>query len=193
MNTKNNQRFRSMDQKLKATLLELMKTTEFERITVKKICETACVNRSTFYAHYSDIFEIMEQMEEYLSQELLGGYASCALKATKGNAFFPTWLFIPFLYHIKKHSYFYKIVLRQRQEFPLAQVYEPVWTQIITQICQAAGITSEAEIMYHYVYFQAGFKMVMRRWVDTGCQESEEAMARILRHCVPGIWNYNVT
>lgn len=134
-------------------------------------------------------FFIMEEMEDYLSQELSAGYSSSALKAVKENAFFPTWLFIPFLHHIKKHSYFYKIVLRQRQDFPLAHAYEPVWTQIITRICGAVGITSETEIMYHYVYFQAGFKMVMRRWVDTGCQESEEAMAQILRNCAPGIWN----
>ena len=62
MNIRNNQRFRDMDKKLKTTFLDLLNTMEFEKITVKIICEKAQVNRSTFYAHYSDIYEIMEQM-----------------------------------------------------------------------------------------------------------------------------------
>lgn len=65
MNTKNNQRYRDMDKKLKSTLLELLKNTDFEKVTVKKLCETACVNRTTFYAHYADIYEMMGQMEEH--------------------------------------------------------------------------------------------------------------------------------
>lgn len=60
MNTKNNQRFQDMDIRLKSALLELMKDSDFEKITVKQICEKAQVNRSTFYAHYTDIYDIME-------------------------------------------------------------------------------------------------------------------------------------
>ena len=148
MNTKNNQRFRDMDKKLKATMLELLETTDFEKITVKSICETAHVNRSTFYAHYSDVYEIMEQMEEHLNEELLESYSGSPQEG-----------------------------------------YEPMWNQIIKPKCIAAGITSESEMLYYFVYFQAGFTMVLRRWVDTGCQESEEAVARIIENCIPAIWN----
>lgn len=52
MNTKNNQRFRETEIHMEAAMLKLLKNTEFEKITVKKICETAEVNRSTFYAQY---------------------------------------------------------------------------------------------------------------------------------------------
>ena len=64
-----------------------------------------------------------------------------------------------------------------------------MWNQIIKPKCIAAGITSESEMLYYFVYFQAGFTMVLRRWVDTGCQESEEAVARIIENCIPAIWN----
>lgn len=185
MNTKNNQRFQNMDRKLKSTLLELLKTMDFEKITVKKICETAQVNRSTFYAHYTDIFDVMNQMEEHLNQELLESYTADDLNDDIG---FPSWPFIPFLRHIKKHQYFYKISLQHRKDFPIKQGFEPVWTQIIKPKCEAAGITSENEIMYYFVYFQAGFTMVLKRWVDTGCQESEEEMALTLHKCLPAIW-----
>lgn len=186
MNTKNNQRFRDMDKKLKATMLELLETTDFEKITVKSICETAHVNRSTFYAHYSDVYEIMEQMEEHLNEELLESYSG---SPQEKDSIFPLWPFIPFLRHIKKHACFYRTALKQRRDFPLKQGYEPMWNQIIKPKCIAAGITSESEMLYYFVYFQAGFTMVLRRWVDTGCQESEEAVARIIENCIPAIWN----
>lgn len=186
MNTKNNQRFRDMDKKLKDTLLELLKEMSFEKITVKRICEKAGVNRSTFYAHYTDIFETMEQMEEHLHQELLASYAKQPLEKSE---IFPVWPFIPFLRHIKKHRYFYKIVLKERKEFPLKQGYEEMWNQIIKPNCEAVGILSESEMMYYFVYFQAGFTFALKRWTDNGCQESEEEIARIIQNCVPAIWN----
>ena len=55
MNTKNNQRYQETEIRMEAAMLKLMEHTDFEKITVKKICETAGVNRSTFYAHFTDI------------------------------------------------------------------------------------------------------------------------------------------
>lgn len=184
MNTRNNQRFRDMDTKLKEALLELLRKMDFEKITVKMVCETAGVNRSTFYAHYSDLYEMMDQMEEHLNRELLESYES---DEAPGGPGLPDWPFIPFLRHIRKHAYFYRITLQQRRSFPLKQGYEGLWNQIIKPGCQAAGITSEAEMMYYFVYFQAGFTMVLKRWVDTGCRESEEELAEIIERCIPAV------
>ncbi len=44
--------------------LSLLKTKSFHDITVKELCETADVNRGTFYLHYKDIYEMMERLEE---------------------------------------------------------------------------------------------------------------------------------
>lgn len=189
MNTKNNQRFRDMDIRLKDTMLELLKTKDFETITVKALCEAAQVNRSTFYAHYTDILEMMEQMETHLNEKLLESYAAAPAEELAKSSGFSVWPFIPFLRHIKAHRYFYQPALRQRREFPLKQGFEGLWEQIVRPRCEAAGITSESEMMYYFVYFQAGFTMVLKRWVDTGCQEPEEKIAQLLQNCVPGIWN----
>lgn len=59
MNTKNNQRFKDTEIRMQSVMLELMKYMEFEKITVKKICEKAQVNRSTFYAHFIDIYDML--------------------------------------------------------------------------------------------------------------------------------------
>lgn len=59
MNTKNNQRFKDTEIRMQSVMLEFMKHMEFEKITVKKICEKAQVNRSTFYAHFIDIYDMI--------------------------------------------------------------------------------------------------------------------------------------
>ena len=41
------------------TLLELLKSSPFEEIKVSDICDKALINRSTFYAHYSDKYELL--------------------------------------------------------------------------------------------------------------------------------------
>lgn len=44
----------------------LMRTTAFDKISVKEICSGAGVTRSTFYAYFADLYDLIEQMEEHL-------------------------------------------------------------------------------------------------------------------------------
>lgn len=47
---------------LYATLLELMKEKTFEEIKVSDICNKALVNRSTFYSHYQDKYDLFSEL-----------------------------------------------------------------------------------------------------------------------------------
>ena len=42
-------------------LIVLMKEKTFEEIKVSDICNTALINRSTFYAHYTDKYELLSE------------------------------------------------------------------------------------------------------------------------------------
>lgn len=44
--------------------IELRSRKPLERITVKELCESARINKSTFYAHYMDIYDLSEQVEQ---------------------------------------------------------------------------------------------------------------------------------
>ena len=52
----------------------LMKKHSFEEIKVSDICSLAMINRSTFYAHYNDKYELLEEyinnMKDLLAREL---------------------------------------------------------------------------------------------------------------------------
>ena len=55
---------------LRNALTEMMLTTPFEKITVGEICEKAMVNRMTFYKHYADKYELMNDLLLKIKQSI---------------------------------------------------------------------------------------------------------------------------
>ncbi len=53
-----------------STFESLMKKFSFEEIKVSDICELAMINRSTFYAHYNDKYELLKEYIESLKDML---------------------------------------------------------------------------------------------------------------------------
>ncbi len=56
---------------LKESIISLLKVKSISAITVKEICEEADINRSTFYAHYSDQFDLLDKVEEEIIQDMI--------------------------------------------------------------------------------------------------------------------------
>ena len=50
--------------------LELMGSTPLHRIRVTRLCAAAGVNRSTFYDHFRDVYDVVESLERQLLGEL---------------------------------------------------------------------------------------------------------------------------
>ena len=51
------------------TFLELRSKKDLEKITVKELCEKAQINKSTFYSHYHDIYDLSEHLEDEVVRE----------------------------------------------------------------------------------------------------------------------------
>ena len=47
---------------LRKAFLELLSRKPIQSISVRELCEEAGINRSTFYAHYKDVYDLREQM-----------------------------------------------------------------------------------------------------------------------------------
>lgn len=57
--------------------LSLIKKKYWEKITVKEIYSKANITRGTFYQYFSNIYDLMEQIEEPLLNELSSTYQNC--------------------------------------------------------------------------------------------------------------------
>lgn len=51
--------------------IELRAKKDIEKITIKELCELACINKATFYRHYEDIYSLSEAIENDLIQNCL--------------------------------------------------------------------------------------------------------------------------
>lgn len=49
---------------LQDSLMELMKQKPISKITIKELCEKADINRTTFYTHYSDQYDLLRKIED---------------------------------------------------------------------------------------------------------------------------------
>lgn len=68
---KTDKRIRYTKMFLKEALIKLMNEKPISRITIKELCEEAEINRATFYAHYRDQYDLLEQTEMELVDNLL--------------------------------------------------------------------------------------------------------------------------
>ena len=62
-------RVRITRQMIRTALLNLLREKPLQHITVRELCEKASINRGTFYAHYDDIYDLMEQIEQSMFNE----------------------------------------------------------------------------------------------------------------------------
>lgn len=63
MNHKTDRRVKYTKTALREALVTLMQDRHISQITVKALCDLADVNRSTFYAHYTDPYDLLGQVE----------------------------------------------------------------------------------------------------------------------------------
>lgn len=72
------EKFELTNQKIKKTFLYLLQTNKFYKLTINQICDSANISRITFYRHYSDKFELLEDvnndkinvLQNYIKQRL---------------------------------------------------------------------------------------------------------------------------
>ncbi|MFL1422779.1 TetR/AcrR family transcriptional regulator [Staphylococcus ureilyticus] len=61
-------RIRKTQRALKQTMLHLLQEEQIEEITVTDVCEESEIVRRTFYAHYTDKYDLIEHiMDDYIS------------------------------------------------------------------------------------------------------------------------------
>lgn len=57
-------RVEKTERAIKNAFLSLRGRKALEKITVKELCALACINKSTFYAHYEDIYALSDALEK---------------------------------------------------------------------------------------------------------------------------------
>ena len=59
------------------SFMELMRQKKWDRISVIEICRNADITRGTFYQYFGDIYDLLEQIEICLIEDLISRYEKC--------------------------------------------------------------------------------------------------------------------
>ena len=91
-------------------LIKLMRKKAFENIRVSEICEVALVNRSTFYDHFTDKYELLEDMIKTVQESFVDELSTFEGEKNSRKFFFK---FISLLYdHIFDNYDFYSGIFK---------------------------------------------------------------------------------
>lgn len=66
-------RIEKTERAIKQAFMELRAQKPLEKIKVKELCDLACINKSTFYAHYQDIYALANAMEDEMVEAVVAG------------------------------------------------------------------------------------------------------------------------
>lgn len=181
MNIKNNQRYRDTEISIQKTLLDLAQTTDIRKVTVSSICNKANINRSTFYTHYLDINDLVDKMGKEMMQDI-----ALLFRDTDNpiHFFVSEPLLAKMIAYVKEHRLFFDIYLNHYSQ-NANKCFSLLWEQWGKPYIQNMGVSDESEMWYHFTYFRAGFLAVLCQWVNNGCPETPEALAKIILKRLP--------
>ena len=185
MNTRKNSHYQFTHDLIKQTMARLLEKNELKDITVKKLCLTAGINRSTFYAHYETLYDLWADIDSLLREEHIHEF-------DKANVHFSNYMsregFRVALDFVYRYRHFYRGYL---EHISSSEYIEAMFNEIMGEGADPAA-ENRIAALYRYIYTLSGAVKVVERWLKNGCRESSEDMAEILTQCVasaPGAGN----
>ena len=179
--------------KMDMALIFLLKKKSFEYITVSEICETAGVNRSTFYLHYENIGDLLDETTRYLLDDFLSYFSSDtqAIATNIQNCALDELVFIgdkhltPYLTYIKDHKEVFSTALLHKKTLGFEKVYMRMFENIFNPILDRFQYPP-SDRPYVMMYYLNGINAIVCEWLKNGCHKSIEEISEIISICVYG-------
>lgn len=159
---------------LKNALIELMQEKHIGKITIKEICERADINRGTFYTHYTDQFDLQNQIfEDLLSRISTLMDQMPPISAIPESLTVLTCIF-RFTYENRQ---LVKIVLGDNSTIRLQE--EVLHFLLKKKILNSFPVRAELQ-SYLYRYIAYGCVGIVREWLESDDEESPETIAELV-------------
>lgn len=177
MNTKNNRKARLTKQIFHETLIDLLLENHISEISIKKLCEAADLNRSTFYSHYENQIELLKEVEDEVYAEVSNLIMSGVHPNQKTDS---VLIFEKLLSYIKLNQKVFLVLLGQNGSEDFSQKLMELTQQAHDVRGINPAILSKWELTYVRIYRVTGCAKVIENWLQEGCKQSVEEMAKLL-------------
>lgn len=161
-------------QSIRASLMRLLNERPLDKITVKDIVEDCGINRNTFYYHFHDIYELLEDIFEWEAQKVFQqseekiSWQEGLIQATR------------FAMENKRGIYhIYNSVNRDQLERYLFRVTKDMVEKVVRQ--EAKGLTvRDRDISYISTFYKHAVVGMVLEWLQRDMKDNaEEVIARM--------------
>ena len=167
-------------------LLSLLEKKDLEFITVTEITKKAGVNRSTFYLHYENIYELLEETIENLNKQFKNSFEikNPLAITSKRDAFLITEERLrPYLNFVKENKRVLKLINKKPQLFQSRKAYQKMYDEIFYPAI-SQFVEGETERIYNLEFFTGGIVSIIYKWIDLDCVTEIDDLIAIIKNCV---------
>lgn len=172
--------------------LELLEKKDFAFITVKEICKSAGVNRSTFYLHYETIEDLLSESTEFMYKQFVTHMNE---EPSDFISKIDTWpldelyliipnYLMPYLEYVKEHRRLFRTVTEKTNTFRLDLAYTKMFYHIFEPILKRFGVP-EPDRKYLMTFYIHGLNAIITEWLKSDCKDSIEYIISVMNKCIP--------
>ena len=180
--------------KMNRAFTDLLAEKDYPYITVSEICKRAGVNRSTFYLHYENMDELLQETARTLLDEFLDCFSpeekNAALDISgcepKQLIFIGERYLKPYLNFIREHKEIFATAVAHVDIFGFEKVYDKLFVNIFDPILDRFRYpqTMRAYVM---AFYMNGLNAVVMQWIADDCTKSIAEVVKIFEICVFGL------
>lgn len=189
MNKKDDLRVIKTRKLIYQTLLDLMKEKTFEEIKVSDICSKAMINRSTFYAHYEDKYELLIDFLSNLKEE----FARELNKSCKENLSIREYyirLISLFLDHIDSKRDVYNSIMVNNRSSIMMDILLSVVNDDILKRFKENDINLKVPTEVISKFYLGGVINIGMEWLSNSNKYTKEEILDYLELLIPDIDYY---
>lgn len=183
---KSESKFHNTAVKMDNALIALLEIKEFRDITIIEVCDRAGVNRSTFYSHYDNLYDLLKETQERAVSDFFEFFGT-KLDFNKMSAdeliFISPQYLVPYLTFIKKNRRLYE-VYNNSNAFPIGELDKQLIEKVFMPIYAKNGVTDRKVVEYMSKYFINGVTAIVMEWVKGGCEDDIMFICEVISICV---------
>ena len=191
---KNESKYFSTAEKMDSALMEILKTKSFEYITVSEICKKAGVNRSTFYLHYENTRDLLEETIRNMTDNFVsyfvpdGKISPINFEESQKDklVFISEEYLMPYLSYFKENRKIFLTVFENGKLFGFEETYEKLFNNIFNPILDVFEFP-ESERKYVMAFYLNGINSIIMEWIKEDCVKPEKEVVKIINDCIFGL------
>ena len=185
--------------KMDMALISLLEEKSFEYITVSEICKRAEVNRSTFYLHYENTVDLLDETARFLLDDFMS-YFNIDVKNITNRIkessldelnFISNEYLQPYLTYIKDNKSVFSTVLLHSVSFGFNDIFQRLYENIFNPILERYNYPT-ADRKYAMMFYLNGITVIVIEWLKDGCEKTIEEVSQIICGCIFGRQNKSI-